>query len=273
MPYADYCPIMQDDAGSALRYAFQGQIHLERGDIDRVAKSFDKALALDPRCACVFSGRGMLFAKRGEYEHALKEYGRALKGTPSLSEQGKSPCIQKRHGQCLFRQTAGMRTGNLREFHEGAAAGGMSVTDWVTLHGTGNRPISGGRPAWEGYRAPFSFNGNTRDLADGSHAVVVGVQDSSGNILQASTREAVKNCGEGTVRKPSLCLGDFLGRCTGVAPNRRGAMLSCPVPRAGMVQNSRMPRYFCFAISNFSLKSSGMLPFTSWAAVVKADSA
>jgi tetratricopeptide (TPR) repeat protein/S1-C subfamily serine protease len=86
LPYTDYCRIMQEDTGSALRYAFQGHIHLERDDIDRARRNFDRALALDPHCSEAYVGMGMLYAKRAEYERALGEYGKAIQFNPFNAE-------------------------------------------------------------------------------------------------------------------------------------------------------------------------------------------
>lgn len=86
LPYGDYCRIMQENTGSALRNVFQGQIHLERDDIDRARMSFDRALALDPHCSEAYHGWGMLYAKRKEYERALGEYGKALELDPLSAE-------------------------------------------------------------------------------------------------------------------------------------------------------------------------------------------
>ena len=82
LPFRDYSRVMQKDAASSLRYAFQGQVYEEMGDRKRALESVEAALSLDQFCAEAFYSRGMILIKRQELDKALTDFNRAIELNP-----------------------------------------------------------------------------------------------------------------------------------------------------------------------------------------------
>ena len=82
LPYREYSSLQRSDHPSAVRYALQGQLLAEKGEVQGAMEAFAKALTLDPRCAEAHLQRGLLHQNRGEPETAKAEYAKAVAYNP-----------------------------------------------------------------------------------------------------------------------------------------------------------------------------------------------
>lgn len=70
--------VLRSDPGIAVAHLNRGSFYHQRGDVDRAASDYDRAIALDPHYALAFNNRGRLRLETGNEAAALADIERSL---------------------------------------------------------------------------------------------------------------------------------------------------------------------------------------------------
>src|SRR5216684_3361811 len=69
-------------------YLNRGQTYYDRSDYDRAAADFARAIRLDPNYTAAYTGRGLIYERKGNIEQARRDYNAAL-AVPQKYDDGK----------------------------------------------------------------------------------------------------------------------------------------------------------------------------------------
>ena len=70
---------------TAIAYAFRGQLHALRQNMDLAIADCDEAIRRDPQLAMAFALRGVVFAAKQDHERAAADYGEAIRIDPTYA--------------------------------------------------------------------------------------------------------------------------------------------------------------------------------------------
>jgi tetratricopeptide (TPR) repeat protein len=91
------------DANSANAFLNRGIIYMAKGDYDRAAQDFDRAVAIAPR-ALAFYNRAENYSRKKDYDRAREDYRRALAHNP---DQSLKQDIEKSLNELSAKQSSG----------------------------------------------------------------------------------------------------------------------------------------------------------------------
>jgi len=75
--------------GNAEDRLYTGNSYARKGDYDKAIKEYDKAIMLNPRYVVAYHVRGIAYAEKGDYEKAIADYSEAIRLKPDNTEYRK----------------------------------------------------------------------------------------------------------------------------------------------------------------------------------------
>ncbi len=78
----EWIDLEQEPERQAQAYNDRGFAYARKGDYDHAIADFDKAIALAPRDAMAYSGRGLVYAEKGDYDRAIADCDKAVRLAP-----------------------------------------------------------------------------------------------------------------------------------------------------------------------------------------------
>lgn len=82
---ADYTYLIVHRKASATDYTNRGRTYMRIGNLHSAKADFEKAVAIDAKCAYGLAGLGNIYMQKGQYDKAIDFYSRAIKSEPSVS--------------------------------------------------------------------------------------------------------------------------------------------------------------------------------------------
>ncbi len=67
---------------SHLRDPYRGLIYARKGEYDRAIQDYDQAIRLNPNDAQAFNNRGNVYVTKGQYDRAIQDYDQAIRLNP-----------------------------------------------------------------------------------------------------------------------------------------------------------------------------------------------
>src|SRR5258708_4595572 len=68
----------------AIAYDRRGRVYASKGDYDRAIREYDQAIRLAPNLPSTLSNRGLAYAKEGNFDNAIRDFDQAIRLDPHL---------------------------------------------------------------------------------------------------------------------------------------------------------------------------------------------